>query len=98
MDTSGVSTRLTLVGAFGCDGSSPEARSQEKEPFYVSKRQKLNKVNGCFPCSQDRPVLVIPPEAVMEDVDYLATHALICKFLGIQISLSALEAWIFHSW
>ena len=88
MAGSGVSTSLILVGASGCDGSSPGARSQEKEPFYVSERQKLNKVNGFFPRSQDRPVLVISPEAVMEDVDYLATHALICKFLGIHNSLS----------
>ena len=43
-------------------------------------------------------MLLIPPEAVMEDVDYLATHALICKFLGIWISLAALEAWIRRSW
>lgn len=98
MAASGVSTSLILARASGCDGSSPRAWSQEKEPFYVRERQKLNKVNGCFPRSQDRPVLVIPLEAVMEDVDYLATHALICKFLGIRISLAALEAWIRRSW
>ena len=92
MDASRVSRSLTLVGASGCDGSSLRVRSQEKELFYVSECQKLNKVNSCFPCSQDRLVVVIPLEAIIEDVDYLATHALTCKFLGIWISLSALEA------
>ena len=92
MAASRVSKGLTLARAFGCDESSLGVRSQEKEPFYVSKHQKLTKVNGCFPRSQDRPVLVIPLEAVIEDVDYFATHALTCKFLGIRISLSALEA------
>lgn len=98
MAGTGDSSSLILAGASGYGGSSPGARPQEKEPFYASERQKLNKINGCFPRSQDRPVLVIPPEAIMEDVDYLASHALICKFLGIRISLAALEAWIRRSW
>ena len=80
MAGSGDSSSLILAAASGYGGSSRGARPQENEPFYVSERQKSNKVNGCFPRSQDRPVLVIPPEAVMEDVDYLATHALICTF------------------
>jgi len=98
MAGSGDFSSLILARASGYGGSSPGARPQEKEPFYASERQKFNKVNGCFPRSQDRLVLVIPLEAVMEDVDYLATHALICKFLGIRISLAALEAWIHRSW
>ena len=77
MAGTGDSSSLILAGASGYGGSSPGARPQEKEPFYASERQKLNKINGCFPRTQDRPVLVIPPEAVMEDVDYLASHALI---------------------
>ena len=89
---------LILAGASNCDRSFPGVSSQDKETFYVSERSKVNKVNGCLLRSQDRPVLVIPPEAVKEDVEYLASHALICKILGIRISLSALEAWIRHSW
>ena len=58
----------------------------------------MKKFTSCFPRSHDRPVLVIPPADVMEDIEYWTKHALICKFLGIQIFLSALETWIRHSW
>ena len=50
------------------------------------------------PRTQDCPVLVIFPNLVEEDVSYWSRHALICKFLGIHIPLSTLEAWIRRSW
>ena len=46
---------------------------------------------GLDPQSKDCPILVIPPEAMKEDIEYWTKHALICKFLGVCISLSALE-------
>ena len=80
------------------DGSSPIVHATRSELFYLGESSKMKKVNGCFPRSHDRPVLVIPPADVMEDIEYWTKHALICKFLGIRISLSALEAWIHRSW
>ena len=80
------------------DGSSPTVLAMRSESFYSRESSKLKKVNGCFPRSHDFPVLVIPPADVMEDIDYWTKHALICKFLGIRISLSSLEAWIRRSW
>ena len=73
MAASGVSRSLILAGASNCGRSFPGVSSQEKETFYVSERSKLNKVNGCLPRSQDRPMLVIPLETVQEDVDYFAS-------------------------
>ena len=51
MAVSRVSRSLILAEASGCDGSSLGVSSQEKEPFYVSERSKLNKVNGFLPRS-----------------------------------------------
>ena len=80
------------------DGSSPTVPVMRSESFYSGESSKQKKVNGCFPRSHDRPVLVIPPADVMEDIEYWTKHALICKFLGIWIFLSTLEAWICRSW
>ncbi|XP_057836070.2 uncharacterized protein LOC131046358 [Cryptomeria japonica] len=68
------------------------------ESSFVGESSKLKKVNGCLPRSQDRPVLVISPESVHEDIAYWSQHVLICKFLGIRIPLSALESWIRRTW
>ena len=72
--------------------------AQKANTFYTSVGPNTKKINGCLPRAQDRPVLVIPPNLVEEDVSYWSRHALICKFLGIRIPLSTLEAWIQHSW
>lgn len=80
------------------NGSSLTVHATRSESFYSGESSKMKKVNGFFPCSHDRPILVIPPMTVMEDIEYWTKHALICKFLGIWISLSALEAWIHCSW
>ena len=80
------------------DGSSPTVPTMRSESFYSGESSKLKKVDGCLPCSHDHHVLVIPPADVMEDIEYWTKHALICKFLGIRISLSSLEAWICRSW
>ena len=93
MDQTGISCTLVRT-----DGSSPTVPAMRSESFYLGESSKLKKVNGCFPHSHDRPVLVIPLVDVMEDIEYCTKHALICKFLGIRISLSSLEAWIRRSW
>ena len=93
MDRPGISFALVRI-----DGSSPTVHAMRSESFYSGESSKLKKVNGCFSRTHDRPVLVIPTVDVMEDIEYWTKHALICKFLGIQISLSALEAWIHCSW
>ena len=90
-------TRISFA-LVGIDGSPPTVHTMRSESFYSWESSKLKKVNGCFPCSHDHPVLFIPLANVMEDIAYWTKHALICKFLGIWISLSALEAWICRSW
>ena len=40
----------------------------------------IKKTNGCLERSDDRPVLIIQPEQISEDVEYWGKHALICKF------------------
>ncbi|XP_059076363.1 uncharacterized protein LOC131875739 [Cryptomeria japonica] len=59
---------------------------------------RLKKVNGCLERSEDRPILIIQPEQVSEDVDYWCNHALICKFLGLRLSLPVLESWARRVW
>ncbi|XP_057862719.1 uncharacterized protein LOC131071037 [Cryptomeria japonica] len=59
---------------------------------------RLKKVNGCLERSEDRPILIIQPEQVSEDVDYWCNHALICKFLGLHLSLPVLESWARRVW
>lgn len=59
---------------------------------------RIKKVNGCLERSEDRPVLVIQPEQVLEDVEYWCNHALICKFLGLRLSLPVLESWARKVW
>ena len=78
MDQIGISSTLVRT-----DGSSSTVPTMRSELFYLGESSKLKKVNGCFPHSHDRPILVIPPADVMEDIDYWTKHALICKFLGI---------------
>ena len=53
---------------------------------------RIKKINGCLERSDDRPVLIIQPEQISEDVEYLGKHALICKFLGLRLSLPVLES------
>ena len=67
--------------------------AQQADTFYTSFGPNMKKVNGCLPRTQDCAVLVIPPDLVEEDVSYWSRHALICKFLGIHIPFSTLEAW-----
>ncbi|XP_059068311.1 uncharacterized protein LOC131040439 [Cryptomeria japonica] len=71
---------------------SREGTSSSKGSF------RIKKVNGCLERSEDRPVLVIQPEQVLEDVDYWGKHALICKFLGLRLSLPVLESWARQIW
>ena len=54
---------------------------------------RLQKINGCLQKAEVRPILVIQPEQVSEDVEYWRNHALICKFLGLRLSLSVLDSW-----
>ena len=93
MDRTRISSALVRT-----EGSSPTVHAMRSGSFYLGKSSKLKKVNGYFWRSHDHPVLVIPPTDVMEDIEYWTKHALICKYLGIHISLSALEAWIHRSW
>ena len=59
---------------------------------------RIKKTNGCLERSNDRPVLVIQPEQIFEDVEYWGKHALICNFLGLQLSLPVLESWASRIW
>ena len=59
---------------------------------------RLKKVNGCLQRVEDRPILVIQPEQVSEDVEYWSNHALICKFLGLRLSLPVLKSWVHQMW
>ena len=76
------------------NGLSSNMHAHQADTFYTSVDPTMKKINGCLPRAQDCPVLVIPPDLVEEDVSYWSRHALICKFLGIHIPLSTLEAWI----
>jgi hypothetical protein len=59
---------------------------------------RIKKVNGCLERTVDRPVLIIQPEQVSEDVEYWQNHALICKFLGLRLSLPVLNSWAHRVW
>ncbi|XP_059070691.1 uncharacterized protein LOC131860310 [Cryptomeria japonica] len=93
-----VSNSLVFTGSKPSQKFSEAMHAQKLESSFVGESSKLKKVNGCLPRSQDRPVLVISPESVQEDIAYWSQHVLICKFLGIQIPLSALESWIRRTW
>ncbi|XP_057871389.2 uncharacterized protein LOC131077832 [Cryptomeria japonica] len=71
---------------------SGEGTSSSKGSF------RIKKANGCLERSEDRPVLVIQPKQVLEDVDYWGKHSLICKFLGLRLSLPVLESWARRVW
>jgi hypothetical protein len=72
--------------------SSGDGKSSPNRGF------RLKKVNGCLQRAEDRPILVIQPEQVSEDVEYWCNHALICKFLGLRLSLPILESWAHRMW
>lgn len=59
---------------------------------------KLHKVNGCLERTQERPVLVVQSESIAEDIEYYCNHVLICKFLGMRVSLAFLDNWIRKTW
>ena len=42
--------------------------------------------------------MVIQPEQVLEDVKYWRNHALICKFMGLHLSLPMLDSWARRVW
>ena len=42
--------------------------------------------------------MVIQPEQILEDIEYWRNHALICKFLGLRLSLSVLDSWARRVW
>ena len=44
---------------------------------------RIKKINGCLEQSDDRPMLIIQPEQISEDVEYWGKNVLICKFLGL---------------
>lgn len=49
----------------------------------------------CLERSSTRLILVIQLEFVANDVSYLCDHALICYFMGIQVSPPFLELWTY---
>ena len=59
---------------------------------------RIKKVNGCLERSEDRPLMVIQPEQILEDIEYWQNHALICKFLGLHLSLPVLDSWARRVW
>jgi hypothetical protein len=59
---------------------------------------RLQKINGCLQKAEVRPILLIQPEQVSEDVEYWRNHALICKFLGLRLSLPVLDSWARRVW
>ena len=77
---------LISKSAFGDGGSSSKGVP------------RIKKVNGCLERYEDRPVLVIQPEQISEDVEYWKNHALICKFLGLRLSLPVLDSWVRRVW
>ncbi|XP_059076623.1 uncharacterized protein LOC131875916 [Cryptomeria japonica] len=93
-----VSNSLVFSSSKPSQKFSEALHAQKLESSFVGESSKLKKVNGCLPRSPDRPVLVISPESVQEDIAYWSQHVLICKFLGIRIPLSALESWIRRTW
>ena len=72
--------------------SSMENASSSKGYFYIKK------IKGCLERFDDWPVLIIQPEQISKDVEYWGKHALICKFLGLRLSLPMLEAWAHQIW
>lgn len=74
-----------------------ESGSGMGESSYLSRGFRPSKVNGCLAKSDNWPIVEIQPEAIVDDINYLSKHALICKFLGIQVSLSFLESWARHT-
>ncbi|XP_057831869.1 uncharacterized protein LOC131042571 [Cryptomeria japonica] len=68
------------------------------ESSCLSGSFRPSKVNRCLAKSDNRPVVEIQPEAIADDINYLSKHALICKFLGIRVSLSFLESWARRTW
>lgn len=58
----------------------------------------ITKINGCLECCEERPKLVIPLEMIAEDIDYYSKHALLCKFMGMQVYLQFLESWAQRTW
>lgn len=70
MEKQGASNSLMVPRDLAPDGSSSKLHAQMNESFYVGSSSKINKVNGCFPRNQDHPILVIPPEVMMEYVEY----------------------------
>lgn len=94
----GISKGLVIADAKVSPGVSDDVHVPLKATSFVGESSKLKKVNGCLPRSQDRPVLVLSPELVQEDFSYWTQHVLICKFLSIRVSLSALESWMRSTW
>lgn len=73
----------------------PQAGEGDSSPNGMIQ---LKKVNGCLQRSEDQPVLIIQLEQFLEDVEYWSNHALICKFLGLCLSLPVLESWAHRVW
>ena len=72
--------------------SSRDGKSSPNGGFW------LKKVNGCLQRAEDWTILVIQRKQVLEDVEYQSNHALICKFLGLFLSLPILESWVHRMW
>lgn len=77
---------------FGLAGSDMGDQSSHAGGFRPTK------VNGCLAKSVNRPIVVIPPASVEEDIEYLSRHSLICKYMGIQMSFPFLESWARRTW
>lgn len=56
------------------------------------------KINDCLERTKDRLVLVIQPESVIKDIEDFLKHDLLCKFMGMRISLQFLETRAHRTW
>ena len=87
----------TLVAQAASKALNGKPQSGEGESSSNGKF-RLQKINGCLQKAEVRPILVIQPEQVSEDVEYWRNHALICKFLGLRLSLPVLDSWARQVW
>lgn len=92
LDMAGLDSTLARVNA-GTPSEHSSGSGQVRNGSF-----KLHKVNGCLERTQERLVLVVQSESVAKDIEYYCNHVLICKFLGMRVSLTFLDNWIRKTW
>lgn len=73
-------------------------RSPPKGPGHWRKTTDSPKELSCLKLAKDIPIVMFSKDIIKDEIAWLESNVLICRFMGPRITPKNIVAWAFHSW